>query len=131
MLVLTAVSINFYGFFLAAVIWLATTTPETVGHTPCGYVEFNAETPRIVNLSTGQVYESIVMTVHMPDGTVQRVTLDYPFEYQDRVFDPFQNERAPMLFQFPPPEKRAQEPPIVQYVMQNTTSQGYTKLKNC
>jgi hypothetical protein len=36
-----------------------------------------------------------------------------------------------MLFQWPPADKRATEPPLVQYVMQHSAQPGITLLKDC
>jgi len=39
------------------------------------------------------------------------------------------NKQLPALFQFPPAGRGV--PALVQYVMDHTTADGYTKLKDC
>jgi len=104
---------------------------------PCGYVEF----VDIGGLSeydkrTGGFSVSIRMIVHFPDGHTEDVVLDYPWHYPDEAANPWsqQNVGNPNFlvpFQWPPPAKAPTEPPLVQFVMQHTTKEGYTKLKDC
>lgn len=104
-----------------------------VGQEPCGYVEFmptDDPTPG----PSGQVTQHISMTVHFADRTTQTVDLDYTWTFASESTDPFlpENKNLPdPVFQFPPDAIRAQEPPVVQYVMQHTDSQGKTLLKDC
>jgi hypothetical protein len=81
----------------------------------------------------GRVGEYVTLEVHFLDGSTQRVDLDYPFIYNSSSDDPFLkgNEDIPALLQFPPPDKAASEPPIVQYVIAHTTRHGYTRLHAC
>lgn len=106
-------------------------------HEPCGYVDFIATGNPNVDRSTGRIWEYIQMIVHFPDGSEQSVDLDYPWYYPSDQQDPWSdyNEKlhpnAPVPFQFPPPSQSASEPPLVQYVVQHTSSDGYTLLKPC
>lgn len=104
-----------------------------MAHEPCGYVEFQPSDSPIEEKSTGRIWEHIAMTVHFPDGTKQDVELDYTWYYPSRAEDPFmpQNSNIPATFQFPPPNQRANEPPLVQYVITHTTSDGFTTLRDC
>ncbi len=99
-------------------------------HEPCGYVDFVPyDTPTLD--SSGHRWEHISLVVHFPDSTSQSIDLDYPFYYASSTADPFvpSNKSLPALFQFPP--AGASVPQLVQYVMDHTTADGYTKLKNC
>lgn len=99
-------------------------------HEPCGYVEFVPYDAPTIDSSTGRVLEHITMTVHFPDGTTQGVDLDYPFSYPSTTVDPFRIVNAKeATFQFPP--AGTSQPDLVQYVMQHTSADGYTKLKPC
>lgn len=106
-------------------------------HEPCGYVDFIATGNPTVDRSTGRVWEYIQMIVHFPDGSEQSVDLDYPWYYASDQQDPWSdyNEKlhpnAPVPFQFPPPSQTSSEPQLVQYVIQHTSSDGYTLLKPC
>lgn len=102
-------------------------------HEPCGYVEFlPSQQPRI-DQATGRIWEYVSLRVHFPDTTQDTVDLDYPFYYSSESDDPFLpgHDNIPATFQFPPPDKRGSEPPLVQYVMQHTTGDGYTLLRDC
>lgn len=100
---------------------------------PCGYVDFVPQGTPQIDQSTGRVWERVQIVVHFPDGSSQAVPLDYPWYYASRSDDPFfpENRSVPATFQFPPPDQRSAEPPVVQYVMQHTTADGYTLLRNC
>lgn len=102
-------------------------------HEPCGYVEFQPTDNPIVDKATGRMWEKIQMTVHFPDNTEQSVDLDYTWYYPSKDADPFmpENNSVPATFQFPPPEQRDNQPPLVQYVIQHTSPDGYTKLHDC
>lgn len=103
-------------------------------HEPCGYVDFEPnEADARVDQATGRVWEYISILVHFPDGSDQTVPLDYPFYYASQANDPFLPGHAniPATFQFPPAAQRDNEPPLVQYVMQHTTPDGYTLLHEC
>lgn len=102
-------------------------------HEPCGYVEFMPTEQARVDAPTGRAWEYVALRVHFPDGTSDTVNLDYPFYYPNEADDPFLpgHQDIPATFQFPPADKRGSEPPLVQYVIQHTTSDGYTLLKDC
>jgi hypothetical protein len=106
-------------------------------HEPCGYVEFIPTGNPQIDKSTGRVWEYIEMIVHFPDGTQQSVDLDYPWYYPTQDADPWSaanekaNPDAPVPFQFPPPAQRPNEPAVVEYVIQHTTSEGLTLLHEC
>lgn len=101
-------------------------------HEPCGEVDFapngNPTTDR-----TGRIWEYIAIIVHFPDGSEQSVDLDYPFFYNGESDDPFikGHDNIPATFQFPPANQAPNEPPLVQYVVQHTDANGYTKLRDC
>lgn len=102
-------------------------------HEPCGFVEFQPTDNPIVDKSTGRIWEKIEMKVHFPDGSEQSVDLDYPWYYPSKNADPFmpENSDIPTTFQSPPPDKVSSEPPLVQYVIQHSSADGYTKLRDC
>lgn len=102
-------------------------------HEPCGYVDFAPNDNPTTDPRTGRVWEYVTIIVHFPDGTTQSVPLDYPFFYQSQAADPFQpgNGSVPATFQFPTADKAPNEPPLVQYVIQHTSADGYTKLHPC
>jgi hypothetical protein len=80
---------------------------------------------------SGHVEEHVTLVVQFLDGSQQSIDLDYPFVYDSRADDPFINEDIPARLQFPPPEKAATEPPLLQYVIAHTTRTGYTRLHAC
>jgi hypothetical protein len=104
---------------------------------PCGFVEFSPTGNPVIDRSTGRMWEYIAMTVHFPDGSQQSVDLDYPWYYPSAEADPWSdyneknNPNAPTPFIFPPPDKAAAEPPLVQYVIKHTTAEGLTTLHDC
>jgi hypothetical protein len=102
-------------------------------HEPCGYVDFQPTDQPIIDKSTGRVWEKIEMVVHFPDGSEQTTDLDYTWYYPSKAADPFmpENQNVPATFQFPPANQRDNEPPLVQYVIQHTDGQGFTKLRDC
>ena len=104
-----------------------------LAHEPCGYVDFEPSDNPIVDKATGRIWEHILMTVHFPDGTKQETDLDYLWYYPDQAQDPFmpQNKDVPATFQFPPADKRPDEPPLVQYVIAHTSNDGFTTLRDC
>ncbi len=101
---------------------------------PCGFVEFvNIQTPRSVN---GGFYQNIRMMVHYGNGQTQGYELDYPFYYPNEAAFPWSDQNIhnvdfPVPFQFPPADKAASEPPVLQYVMRHSTRSGITTLKDC
>jgi hypothetical protein len=104
-----------------------------LAHEPCGYVDFSPTGQARTDPATGRVWEYIAVIVHYPDGSEQSVDLDYPFYYASSADDPFLqgHSNIPATFQFPPPSQAASEPDVVQYVMQHTDAQGFTKLRDC
>ncbi len=100
-------------------------------HEPCGFVDFIPTTQASVDRGSGRVQEHVEIHVSFPDGTDQTQILDYPFNYSSLAEDPFEEKDVDALFQFPPYDQRADEPSLVQYVMQHTTSDGRTVLKEC
>lgn len=106
------------------------------GTEPCGYVEFSDPNGTRADPATGGFYVDVSMSVHFPDGRSESLMLDYPWYYRTAQANPWsrQNVGDPdfsTTFQFPPADKRAGEPPLVQYVIAHTTSDGYTRLKDC
>jgi hypothetical protein len=101
------------------------------GNEPCGYVEFVDPHGAKFDPQTRGYWVDVQMSVHFPDGHVETVLLDYPWYYESAPQNPFQNQSAPMLFQWPPADKRDGEPPLVQYVMQHSAQPGITLLKDC
>jgi hypothetical protein len=104
---------------------------EGGGAAPCGAVDFSAIGPAQYNESTG-FYErsNVVAIVHFADGTSQRITLDWTWRYKNEADDPFDpTSNAPMYFQFPPKDRRASEPPLVQYIMKYSTPNGTSTLQ--
>jgi hypothetical protein len=111
-------------------------TGSGAGEAPCGAVYFqsvNNQPPRFDRESGFYVYDQIRMSVHMADGSVQDIVLDYPWRYKNEAGDPFVQGHTdvPMIFEFPPKEMRPNEPPLVQYVMKHTTTEGFTELTDC
>jgi len=102
-------------------------------HEPCGYVDFQPMQEARIDQPTGRAWEYVAIVVHFPDGSEQSVPLDYPFYYPTDAEDPFLkgHENIPATFQFPPANQRANEPPLVQYVITHTTSDGFTLLHEC
>jgi hypothetical protein len=96
----------------------------------CGAVDFEALGDATFDPSSGLYSRSnIVATVHYADGTQDRIPLDWTWHWMSEADDPFSvDSGAPMLFQFPPPDRRAAEPPVVQFIMQHTTAHGLTRL---
>lgn len=101
--------------------------------TPCGFVN-------IIALQRERVGEyvrvRVEISVRLSDGSAQIALLDYPFLYPNDIGDPFSPEHRndptyPVTFQTPPPELRANEPPLVQYVIAHSTPAGFTVLKPC
>lgn len=98
----------------------------------CGDIDFADPSAASYDAATGNYfYDGIEMIVHYSDGHAETTTLDYPWHYHNPAMDPFKHTDAPMLFQFPPKAMRANEPPIVQYVMAHTDEMGGTQLNGC
>ncbi len=100
------------------------------GPMPCGAVDFQAVGNAQYNPDTG-FYErsNIVAYVHYSDGSLERVSLDWIWRYKNEADDPFNpGSDAPMYFEFPPIAQRADEPAIVEYIMEHTSAIGATRL---
>jgi len=105
----------------------------SAGVTPCGYVNIIALQRERVG---GYTRVRVEISVRLSDGSAQIARLDYPFLYPNDVGDPFSpahlnDPHYPVTFQTPPPELRATEPPLVQYVIAHSTPEGFTVLKPC
>ena len=101
------------------------------GTEPCGFVTFMDPHGAHYDPQTRGFWVDVQMSVHFPDGHSETLMLDYPWYYPNAAANPFQNQDAPMLFQWPPTDKRPSEPPLVQYVMQHSAPPGITLLKDC
>jgi hypothetical protein len=100
---------------------------------PCGAIDFESIGVAALNDATGYYDRSnIVATVYFSDGSYQKTTLDWTWHYKSEDEDPFLNDAAPMLFQFPPASQRASEPAIVKYIIAHTYVNGRAELiENC
>lgn len=101
------------------------------GTEPCGFVTFMDPHGAKYDSQTRGFWVDVQMSVHFPDGHAETVLLDYPWYYENAAQNPFANQNAPMLFQWPPADKRDAEPALVQYVMQHSAQPGITLLKDC
>jgi len=99
------------------------------GALPCGAIDFEARGIAEFDAGTGY-YErnNIMATVYYTDGSYQRIALDWTWRYKSEEQDPFANDAAPMLFQFPPAAQRASEPAVVQYIIAHTSAAGRANL---
>jgi hypothetical protein len=101
------------------------------GTQPCGFVTFMDPHGARYDPQTRGFWVDVEMSVHFPDGHDASLMLDYPWYYPNASSNPFQNENVPMLFQWPPGDRAAGEPSLVQYVMQHSAQPGITLLKDC
>lgn len=106
------------------------------GGEPCGYVEFSDPDGSRYDPQTHGFWVDIGMSVHFADGRVAMIQLDYPWYYPNEAANPWSNQNLHdpdfvTTFQFPPSGRRPEEPPLVQYVMAHTSSDGYTRLRDC
>ncbi|MDQ6930956.1 MAG: hypothetical protein M3126_09855 [Candidatus Eremiobacteraeota bacterium] len=106
------------------------------GAEPCGFVEFININGAGYDRSTGGFHQDILMRVHYGNKTSQDYRLDWQFYYPSEAAFPWSDQNIknpdfPVMFQFPPADKRSGEPDIVQYVIQHSTTDGFTKLKDC
>lgn len=74
--------------------------------------------------------------MHFADGSSQSLVLDYPWYYPSEAANPWsgQNLRDPNFptrFQPPPAGKLGNEPELVRYVIDHSTSDGMTLLRDC
>ncbi|HTX56666.1 MAG TPA: hypothetical protein VMD47_06150 [Candidatus Acidoferrales bacterium] len=96
----------------------------------CGAVDFEASGPATYDPQAGDyVRNNIVATVYYADGSSEQIPLDWTWHFKSEDDDPFASD-APMLFQFPPPDKIAGEPPAIQYIIAHTTPGGRTRLND-
>ena len=101
------------------------------GGAPCGAVDFVAKGDAAYDPQTGgYTRDNVQAIVHYADGTARTVDLDWTWRFKSEADDPFKNASAPMYFQFPPPSQRADEPPVVQYIMRYSSAAGKTKLND-
>jgi hypothetical protein len=97
----------------------------------CGAVDFESTGLAKYDAASGDYERSnIIATVYYADGSSERIPLDWIWRYTSENNDPFADVSLPMLFQFPPKEQRANEPPIILYIMAHTTADGRTRLND-
>lgn len=106
------------------------------GAQPCGFVTFSDPEGSRYDAATGGFYVTIAMTVHYSNGGTASIALDYQWYYPSEAANPWSRRNRddpnfPTTFQQPPPEKRDAEPGLVRYVMEHTSADGYTLLKEC
>jgi hypothetical protein len=111
-------------------------TAAASGDEPCGFVEFSDPHGSQFDRHTGGFWVDIRMSVHFADGSSQSVLLDYPWYYPNEAANPWSDQNLrdpnfPTRFQTPPPNKRDEESPLVQYVMTHSTPEGLTLLRDC
>lgn len=111
-------------------------TGAASGDEPCGFVEFSDPHGSQFDRQTGGFWVDIRLSVHFGDGTSQSVLLDYPWYYASEAVNPWsdqnlRNPNFPTRFQPPPSAKALQEPELVKYVVQHSTPDGMTLLKDC
>ncbi len=108
----------------------------TGGAPPCGYVTFSDPHGSHYDARTHGFWVDIRMSVHFADGSAQSMVLDYPWYYPSEAANPWSDRnlndpRFPTRFQPPPSEKIADEPQLVKYVMEHSTPEGTTLLRDC
>jgi hypothetical protein len=106
------------------------------GAQPCGFVTFSDPEGSRYDAATGGFYVTIAMTVHYSNGGAASIALDYQWYYPSEAANPWSRRnrddpKFPTTFQQPPPDKRDAEPALVRYVMEHTSADGYTLLKEC
>ncbi len=106
------------------------------GDEPCGFVTFSDPHGSQFDSRTGGFWVDVRMSVHFAGGSTQSMILDYPWYYASEAANPWSDRNArdpsfPMRFQSPPAEKVAGEPPLVKYVMERSTPDGMTLLRDC
>jgi hypothetical protein len=107
-----------------------------IGDEPCGFVTFSDPHGSQFDPRTGGFRVDIRMSVHFADGSARSMILDYPWYYASESANPWSDQNLrdpnfPTRFQPPPPEKIDGEPPLVKYVIEHSTSDGMTLLKDC
>ncbi len=103
---------------------------------PCGFVTFSDPHGSQYDSRSRGFWVDIRISVRFADGTTQSMILDYPWYYSSEAANPWSDQNLrdpnfPTRFQQPPPEKAADEPPLVQYVMAHSTADGLTLLRDC
>lgn len=106
------------------------------GDQPCGFVTFSDPHGSHFDTRTGGFWVDIRMSVHFSAGTSQSMILDYPWYYSSEAANPWSDQNLkdpnfPTRFQPPPAGKVAGEPPLVKYVMERSTPDGMTLLRDC
>jgi len=106
------------------------------GAEPCGFVTFSDPHGSQFDPRTRGFHVDIRMSVHFADGTAQSMILDYAWYYASEADKPWSDRNLkdpgfPTRFQTPPPDKAANEPSLVRYVMQHSTTDGMTLLRDC
>jgi len=106
------------------------------GSEPCGFVEFSDPHGSAFDPRTRGFYVDIRMRVHFADGTSQSLVLDYPWYYSSEADNPWSDQNLrdpdfPTRFQPPPQSKLGDEPELVRYVMDHSTAEGLTLLRDC
>ncbi|MGB6712662.1 MAG: hypothetical protein WBE30_03485 [Candidatus Cybelea sp.] len=106
------------------------------GDEPCGFVTFSDPHGSQFDPRTRGFRVDIRMSVHFASGSTQSVILDYPWYYVSEAANPWSDANLkdpsfPTRFQTPPPEKLGGEPELVRYVIEHSTPDGMTLLKEC
>jgi hypothetical protein len=106
------------------------------GSEPCGFVEFSDPHGSAFDPRTRGFYVDIRMHVHFADGTSQSLVLDYPWYYASESANPWSDQNLrdpnfPTRFQPPPQSKLGGEPELVRYVIDHSTAEGLTLLRDC
>ena len=97
----------------------------------CGAADYSSAGEHATFDPATGTYErsNILVTVHYADGHAETIPLDWAWHWKSEADDPFDiNSDAPLLFQFPPLAQRAQEPPLVQFIMAHTAPTGRSLL---
>jgi hypothetical protein len=105
--------------------------------TPCGIVEFKP-TAAPKYSSDGTASEPVEATVTFPDGHREAARFPYPWIYPNgEQTDPWSNTNLKdpnfvTTLRFPPAgSDTSTYPPLIQYILKHTDSQGYTNLQPC
>jgi hypothetical protein len=111
-------------------------TGDQTGDEPCGFVTFSDPHGSHYDPRTRGFWVDIRMSVHFADGSDQSMILDYPWYYTSEDANPWSDRNVrdpdfPTRFQTPPPEKTADEPALVKYVVAHSTPDGMTLLRDC
>lgn len=106
------------------------------GDEPCGFVTFSDPHGSHYDPRTRGFWVDIRMSVHFADGSSQSMLLDYPWYYPGEAANPWSDRNVkdpnfPMRFQPPPSGKAPDEPQLVRYVVEHSTAEGLTLLRDC